>query len=80
MNDDLQSALLDAEAALREAIDRCEELAAQCEELNAGEDGIAHKRMQSYIIPSLTDWLYDEDQIGSLASIREELEANQSGE
>lgn len=68
-----EEALLDAEEALRQAIDKCEALERLCDEQDLGENGAANLRMNRYLLPHLATWLYDEDQMGSLASIRHEL-------
>lgn len=65
--------LLEAEGELRKAIDACENLARHMEQEGLGENGAGALRMQRYILPHLSEWLYDENQMGSLASIRQEL-------
>jgi len=70
---EIDDLLLDAEGHLRQAIDACERLAKICDEQNLGENGGASLRMNRYILPHLSSWLYDDNQMGSLASIRDEI-------
>lgn len=73
MHPDVYDAFEDASLKLGEAVDAVQNLAQVCEQNQAGENGMAHKRIEAYLLPHLSAWLSDEGQIGSFPRLWDEL-------
>lgn len=73
MDYEVKDAFEEAQLKLGEAIEAVHHLAAVCQNTGAGESGMAHSRINAYLLPHLESWMNDEGQIGSFPSLYNEL-------